>query len=246
MDINFDGGTIPVSVSRSRRRKRCSMRVNEDGVFIKTGPFHSESDIRSFLSKHRGWVIRNYTKFRLKCASLPALADDSFAPFRGEAWLIVEVSDGSTGFSDGMFRYLPLSDISVSDAIAARLADAYLSAAVEELESLTQKWSLLFSDPAPILFRLKEMQTRWGSCSSTGAISLNWRLIMAKPEVFEYVFIHEMCHLRHRGHDRGFWLDVQKRIPDFNCLRAELRRRNHLLMNFPFKVSSPRTLATLR
>ena len=56
---------------------------------------------------------------------------------------------------------------------------------------------------------MRDQRTRWGSCSSRGNISLNWRLIMAPPEVLAYVVIHELAHLREANHGRRFWALVE-------------------------------------
>ena len=243
-DIQHDGRAIPVTLSSSARRIRCSMRVTEDGVAVRTSPFHSHADVRSFLAKNRGWIIRNYAKIKSKRDSIPILADGAYASFRGDDYLIEPSLDGNCGFIDGVFKYAISANRSTMDMIRSGLMEAYVVAAVHDLESLRDKWSGSFSHSVTE-FRLKEMRSRWGSCSYNGAISINWRLIMASPEVFEYVFIHEMCHLKHRGHGKGFWRDVHAFLPSASCHRAELRRDNYKLMNSPFKSSSPRTLAVV-
>jgi predicted metal-dependent hydrolase len=220
------------------------MRVSENGVEVNTTLHQSISDIRSFLSKHRAWIIRNYEKSRKRLAELPVVADGAMVPFQGE-FLRVESSAVDSGFIDGVFKFVSTGAESIDKAILKQLTDAYVAAAIDVLGKLRVKWTPSFPVLPRVVFRLKEMGSRWGSCSSTGAISINWRLIMARPEVFEYVFIHEACHLSRRGHDRSFWREVQQHIPSFRCLRAELRCDNYMLMNFPFKSGSPKTLAVI-
>jgi predicted metal-dependent hydrolase len=62
---------------------------------------------------------------------------------------------------------------------------------------------------------LRDQRTRWGSCSSTGALSFNWRLVLAPHDVLDYVVVHEVCHLveHHHGHD--FWKLVERRRPAY-------------------------------
>ena len=66
---------------------------------------------------------------------------------------------------------------------------------------------------------IKNHHTLWGSCSDKGNINLNWRLIMAPRFVSDYIFFHEMCHLRHLNHSRKFWNLVAEVCPDYQ--RAE-------------------------
>lgn len=244
LDLQHDGRAIPVTISSSTRSTRCSMRVTENGVAVRTSPFHSHADVRSFIAKNRGWIIKNYAKIKSKRSTIPMLDDGAFAPFHGNDFSIQTSIDGLCGFADGVFRYAASDDIPAEVSIRNGLMDAYVAAAVDDLRSLVDKWAGSFV-PSATEFRLKEMRSRWGSCSYNGAISINWRLVMASPEVFEYVFIHEMCHLKHRGHGKGFWRDVHSFLPSASSHRALLRRDNYKLMNFPFKSSSPKTLAVL-
>ena len=63
-------------------------------------------------------------------------------------------------------------------------------------------------------------QKRWGSCDQAGTIRLNWRIIQAPMRLVDYVVVHELVHLRHRGHGRDYWQAVGRVMPDY-----ERRRR---------------------
>ncbi len=67
---------------------------------------------------------------------------------------------------------------------------------------------------------VRNQRTRWGSCSPTGRISLNWRLIQVPPAVRDYVLLHELTHLRHLNHSARFWRELSRVCPD----HAEARR----------------------
>ena len=77
--------------------------------------------------------------------------------------------------------------------------------------------------------RVKEQKRLWGSCSSRGTVNLNWRLILAPEAVFEYVVVHELCHLRVRNHQCEFWRLVGAVLPGFEAQRRWLRANGHLL-----------------
>ncbi|MFA9427351.1 M48 family metallopeptidase [Natronorubrum sp. A-ect3] len=62
---------------------------------------------------------------------------------------------------------------------------------------------------------LRNQRTRWGSCSTGGTISLNWRLIMAPPNVIDYLVVHELAHLTEQHHGREFWQRVGEYISDY-------------------------------
>ena len=71
---------------------------------------------------------------------------------------------------------------------------------------------------------IRDARTRWGSCGADGRIMLSLRLALAPPDVFRYVVIHELCHLRWRGHGPRFWALVARQMPEFEAQRAWLRR----------------------
>ena len=71
--------------------------------------------------------------------------------------------------------------------------------------------------------RIANQRTRWGSCSTTGAMSFNWRLLLAPPEILDYVVWHEACHLVHMDHSRRFWSLLECHLPDYRTPRRWLK-----------------------
>jgi predicted metal-dependent hydrolase len=71
--------------------------------------------------------------------------------------------------------------------------------------------------------RIANQRTRWGSCSTNGAMSFNWRLLLAPPEILEYVVWHEACHLVHMDHSPRFWSLLERHLPDYRAPRRWLR-----------------------
>jgi hypothetical protein len=62
---------------------------------------------------------------------------------------------------------------------------------------------------------LRDQRTRWGSCSSSGALSFNWRLVLAPHDVLDYVVVHEVCHLVEHHHGPAFWKLLERRRPAY-------------------------------
>jgi predicted metal-dependent hydrolase len=69
---------------------------------------------------------------------------------------------------------------------------------------------------------LRDQRSRWGSCSTTGTLSFNWRLVLAPHDVLDYVVVHEVCHLLEHNHGEAFWTLVLERRPDYLAPKAWL------------------------
>jgi len=95
------------------------------------------------------------------------------------------------------------------------LAKSYLN---ERTQVLARRYNFNFTG-----VRIRNQRTRWGSCSTSGNISLNYRLMKYRKEVIDYVIIHELCHLKELNHSKEFWKLVGQIIPGYKILKKELK-----------------------
>lgn len=77
--------------------------------------------------------------------------------------------------------------------------------------------------------QIRGQRTRWASCSTSGAMSFNWRLLLAPPEILDYVVEHEVAHLDVHDHSERFWGLLASRCPAWREHEAWLRRHGHAL-----------------
>ena len=70
---------------------------------------------------------------------------------------------------------------------------------------------------------IRDQKTRWGSRSSSGTLSFNYRLLYAPPKVLDYVVIHELCHITHMNHSKDFWNMVASIMPDYKEAKQWLK-----------------------
>ncbi len=74
--------------------------------------------------------------------------------------------------------------------------------------------------------RIKNLRSRWGSCSQEKVITLNAALLLVPSELIEYVIYHELAHTKHLHHGKGFWEEVEKHLPDYKQRRKSLKEYN--------------------
>ena len=78
---------------------------------------------------------------------------------------------------------------------------------------------------------IRNQKTRWGSCSSKGGLNFNCLLMLAPPEVIDYVVVHELCHRKEMNHSKAFWDEVEKVLPDYKSAKRWLRENGGELIS---------------
>ena len=111
----------------------------------------------------------------------------------------------------------PADDPSVRGLIRATLSARALERIRERVDHFAPRLGV-----HPGRIAIREQKTRWGSCSSKDNLNFNWKLIMAPPQVLDYVVIHELCHLIEFNHSPRFWALVERQMPDYGAWKKWL------------------------
>jgi predicted metal-dependent hydrolase len=142
----------------------------------------------------------------------------------------LEISNKISGvkFKDDTFYYNATLDIEVIEKrVIKKLISLYetrLEKYVEELNSNTYKYYINS-------FKLKNLNSKWGHCTSNNDIMLNIKLLNSSKEVLDYVIIHELAHIKHKNHSNSFWREVERFCPNHRMLRKELREKAPQILN---------------
>lgn len=228
---------IAYEIRESPRAKRLRLTVRPGGVEVVVPPRMRAAEVSSFIDSHRGWIRSKVEKFQALMANHPGperLEDGVSIPFRGEPTpLAVRMADRvhpkvveGDGFRVELPRELPAAVH--EDAIERALTRHLKRQAREDASMAIER----YGPPhglSPSMLRIKDQKQLWGSCTYAGVINLNWRLIFAPVEIFDYVVVHELCHLRHRHHQPPFWQAVGEVMPDYEDHRRWLKTNGHLL-----------------
>ena len=224
---------IPDSViTRSRKRRRTvALRIEPDGSVRVQAPLRTSlSWINAFVASKLDWIARQQKiiRERKSLAALPLLDDGSMVPFRGQMLrlVIATTSHNPIQYREDQTLHLGLlPDLSPAARQAEVRTELTLwykkQARVVFQERLTHWAERLEVRPSRLV--VTNPQRRWGSCNSKNEIRLNWRLIMAAPEILDYVVAHELCHISHKNHGRGFWRSLEAVMPDMKTRRQALR-----------------------
>lgn len=220
----LDRRPVTVTYVRHRRARHYVLRVQEDGsvrATIPRGGSRAEAD--RFLKEKAEWIERERYRAELRRAAAREAAERaSDVMLRGER-LPIELGEagGRRVARFGAFDVVvPPTARSPLPAIEHLLRQL----AVQELPKR------LLELAAPLGYRVagvtvRGQRTRWGSCSPSGRISLNWRLVQMPPQVCDYVLLHELTHLRHLNHSKRFWHELERVCPWHREARAWLKTR---------------------
>ncbi|WP_333715177.1 M48 family metallopeptidase [Yoonia sp.] len=216
---------IAVTLRRSAQARRLSLRVSRlDGRVSLTLPqWTPEREGVAFLQSKEAWLRKQ----------LGGLAPS------------VQVQVGGTVMFAGQERPVLAQDrrgVRLTDAgIAVHAARptgpqlrAFLrNAARDALVAASDRHAAALGRPYTRI-TLRDTRSRWGSCTTDGALMYSWRLIMAPPEVLDYVAAHEVAHLAEMNHGPAFWRIVERLCPDHARHRAWLRQNGDRLHRFTF------------
>lgn len=223
--------TIPYEIRRSARAKRMRIRVRPGQVDVVAPRFTFKREIVAFVESKRQWIYDKTEALRGRELSVTPERCVSGAKvlFRDRSlslWVeTTEEAQASLRFANGFHILVPETGGEAEREQAARsvLMSWLANRALEDARAWTEQYGARL-DAYPTRLRIGNQKTLWGSCSARGAVSLNWRLIAAPKPVFEYVVVHELCHLLEHNHSPRFWKLVESLLPDHRERRAWLKQ----------------------
>lgn len=216
------GESVPVRWVRDARARRLRLIVNDRGVRLTVPRSTSVKLAEAFLFEHRDWLASQLAR-RPMVETRPFDCDhDTHLQLRDDR-IPVEWCEGRyTRVELGAHGLRIARSPKAGDAqIRSALKDFYLQQARADLGAWLPKY-LPTLPKAPVQMRLRPLSSLWGSLSPGDALSLDLALVLGRPSAFEYVLVHELCHLIHRDHSRRFWREVELRCPDWRDARAYL------------------------
>ena len=122
-----------------------------------------------------------------------------------------------------------LTDVERQNFVRQSLQSWYQSRALEKLKEKVSRYERLIGVQSKSV-TIHDFKTRWGSCSVSGDLRFNWRIIMATNSIVDYVVVHELSHLLHHDHSEKFWKTIGHVISDYAYRRQWLRTNGHTLM----------------
>lgn len=224
---------IRVRLVRSARARRVGLRVSRlDGqVTLSLPPGCPPAQALDFLQAREGWLRRALADL----APPQAVTPGTLLPVEGQALCITPAAVRHVR-AEGTALLVPASK-PAGPWVAAylrRLATLRLRAASERhAAALGRSFGRI---------TLRDTRSRWGSCTARGDLMYSWRLVLAPPEVLDYVAAHEVAHLERMDHSPAFWRVVADLCPGYSSNRDWLRRHGSSLHRWSFTAPPARMI----
>lgn len=221
IDIVFDDAIYLVRLRRHRQARRYTLRIQAATreVVLTLPPRGSVKEAKAFASKHGGWIAA-------RLGRLPAIVpfrDGTVLPLRGVAHRIVHRrgARGTVWSETDAHGERLLCVAGQAPHVARRVADFLKREARRDVEAASRRYGEKLGVTIKRI-TVRDQTSRWGSCSTTGALSFSWRLILAPPYVLDYLAAHEVAHLIEMNHSQRFWRLVERICPAIHRAKAWL------------------------
>ena len=223
---------IEYPIRRSDRARRARINVSAEGVEVVVPRRMALRQVVPFVEQKRPWIERTLRRIReAEEEASVRLVDGGSVPYLGRVLTLrIRVDPGRVrSFVSMKGEFL---DVFVGapgpDAVRDALEGWYRRRARVEvaprLDAACARAGTGYSR-----LSVRGQRTRWASCSSEGAMSFNWRLLLAPPEILDYVVEHEVAHLEVLDHSNRFWRLLGSRVPGYREHERWLRRNGPAL-----------------
>ena len=210
------------------KRKTIALIIQRDGALIVRAPLRTpEKTIRELVEQKAGWVTKKQSEMHLSAAATGRkFTDAEKFLLLGKAYPLKVVKNQRNALTLEQESFLLTEKAlpKAQETFTLWYKQTALMLFPGRVEALAKKYGY-----QPKKIRVTSARTRWGSCSSTGTISLTWRLVMAPTEVIDYVIIHELVHLKIKNHSKTFWKAVEALLPDYKIHLTWLKKNGQTL-----------------
>lgn len=221
--VDLGDRTVAVRLRSDRRARRLTLRVPVSSAPpVLTVPARvGRAAVEAFLGSHRAWLAE---KLSGRPEAVP-FAPGAIVPLRGTDHEIVHDAGlrGTVVPRDGGLEAPRLVVGGLGPHLPRRLRDWLAAEARRDLRAAVDRHAAALG-MRPKAIRVRDTVSRWGSCSSAGVLSFSWRLVLAPPEILDYLAAHEVAHLVHMDHSPAYWSVVARLFPEHRAARDWLKR----------------------
>lgn len=228
--LEIDGRQVDVRIRENPRTSRLTLRLvpaarAQESLKVTVPPGTPEAEIDAFLERNKAWAAARLSRL----PEVTLIEEGAVIPLRGVPHRIVHGGKTRGVVSVGMEEDGPVIRVFGDSKFTGRkVVDFLKRQARQDLTKAVSTHTATLGVKAKSI-TLRDTTSRWGSCSSSGALNFSWRIILAPPEVLDYLAAHEVAHLREMNHSDRFWHLVEQICPDMETHKSWLRHHGNKL-----------------
>ena len=230
MNLTIDKDLL-IEVVRTKRRKTASIKIIDGAVQVIVPEQLSDIRVQELMQKRTTWIRKKlHEQSQIVPPKPREYVDDEAFTYLGRNYrLKISQKTNCEVKLKGGYLEVGLPNSSNKKYIRNALVEWYEVHALARLTEKTNRYAETMG-LAPNSIYVRDYKSRWGSCSSNGQISYNWRIIIAPHRIVDYVVVHELLHLEHPNHSPAYWRSVKRAFPDYALCRQWLRTNTNKLM----------------
>jgi len=209
-----------------------ALQINpEKGLIVRVPNKASDSDIEELLEQKINWIIKKLAIAKQRASEVPRhdyRPGDIFHLMGEKFVLTYSVGKRDLVETTGFFLSVTLKPDTPQEKVPELIRKWYINRAREIVNERVVSYSRSLG-VRPNRISIRSQSKRWGSCSAKGNLNFNWKLVMAPPEILDYVVAHELCHMLYLDHQKDFWKTLKKVMPDYQYRRKWLKDNGHRL-----------------
>jgi len=219
-------------IRRSSRARMIRLSITAENGLVVTIPMGFNPDaLPKILSQKLDWINSAFDKIKTKSMVRDKLPEKIELKSLDQTWTILYKKSNTRKnvIHENNSRVLLLEGPLTSKIIIRRLLKSWIRS---RAELILPPWLDRLSSMAGLPYNgltIRDQKTRWGSCSASGKINLNMKLILLPPPIVDYILLHELVHTVQLSHSGKFWNELGKYIPDYIERRRGLRQQEKLI-----------------
>ena len=221
----------PIEIVFSKKRKTISIQIKPDSIRVLSTYWISKNSVREFILKNESWIRKKLADQKLRVKPITNLVNNEKLTLCGKNYTLKVNSQpiiepeirSETIIISNNFKTRKTFG-SIESQILKLLKDFSFRVLQRKTFEISQIMNVRYNS-----VKIKNYKSRWGSCSSKGDISFNWKIIFAPENIIEYLVVHELSHLIYFNHSKLFWNKVEEFQYNYKENRKWLKENGYKL-----------------
>jgi predicted metal-dependent hydrolase len=217
--VKYGTTTIPYHIIKTRRVKTSEIIVDADTITVRAPYDKDETEIQKLVLGKARWILKKQKEYRETTPDItkPSFKENTTLPYLGNNYSLMinkNQARNSIEIVNGKF-IVGVKSAKVSNNVLKKLYENWITEKAQDIfEDKVKKYSKKLGVRVKQV-TIKNLKNRWGSLTKCGTINLNVNLVKAHEEVIDYIVIHELCHMKIKGHSHHYWDMLHKFMPNY-------------------------------